>query len=118
MAVFTDEIVATDEYLFSDLIKCCSFFLSDKKIYNKNNFIGDEIWDLTLIADLLVKNHANRNVIKNIFETICIFEKSVPSSGVRFLHNLIKPSPIDTIELRASSSFIFNQVCLTRHITN
>ena len=110
MVDFTSEVIASDDYLFSDLIKCCKFFIGEKSLYKENTIIGNELWDLPVIADILVDNEANRNIIKNIFETICIFEKSIPSSGICYIHNLLDSSTIIDKDIRSRSSFIFNQV--------
>tara|TARA_R110001592_G_scaffold188358_3_gene433515 strand:+ start:19844 stop:21046 length:1203 start_codon:yes stop_codon:yes gene_type:complete len=113
MADFTNSVLQVDDYVFKDLAKCCEFFISDNIIFDGKNHIGNEIWDTPAIASHLIKNEANKNVIKNIFEMICIFEKSIPTSGIKAVHDILEKS-LACNPTRGRSGFLFNQV--NKHI--
>lgn len=108
---FINEVIEADDRLYSDFINCCLFFTSDQIIFDGKEIIGNDIWDTSVITDHLVENHANKNIIKNIFETICMYEKSIPTSGICFIKDaLSKNVKTYSPSIRTRSSFVFNQV--------
>ena len=80
---FTDIELAKN--IEKDFLQCCDFFVSKQNLIVNGKQAKHSIWFMPDLVRYFVKPEANKAILKNVFETICSYEKKYPGVGLAFL---------------------------------